>query len=84
MPAEEHSLTDQHDNPEKDRPSLQEPHGESDALGAGFAQILHDRARASSQELHTLLLSFSTGLLAVYFVALNTTKDPAQSRDGKP
>jgi len=42
-----------------------------------LAQTLHDRARESSQQLHKLLLSFSTGLLAIYFVALTATEDAA-------
>jgi len=61
-----------------DRPSIQEPPGEERLRGEGFAQILHDRARESSQQLHKLLLSFSIGLLAVYFVALTATDDAAK------
>lgn len=59
-------------------PSIQEPPGEKRAHGGDFAQKLHDRARQSSQDLHRLLLSLSTGLVAVYFVALTTTEDAAK------
>lgn len=52
--------------------SIEEPEEERELLGEGFPQILHDRARKSSQELHKLLLSFSSATLAVYFVALTT------------
>lgn len=44
-------------------------------LGEGLPQILHNRARESSQELHKLLLSFSSAALAVYFVALTAKND---------
>ena len=42
-----------------------------------FAQELHNRARASSQELHKLLVSFATALLAVNYFALIAADDPA-------
>jgi len=57
---------------------LQDPPDGKQARGKGFPQILHDRARESSQQLHKLLLSFSTGLLAVYFIALTATDDAAK------
>jgi hypothetical protein len=41
-----------------------------DERGQGFPQILHDRSRTAGTELHKLLLSLSTGGVAVYFVAL--------------
>jgi len=37
-------------------------------VGKGLPQILHDRARKSGEELHKLLLTFSTAILAVYFL----------------
>lgn len=46
---------------------------------ADFAQELHNRARASSQELHKLLVSFATALLAVNYFALTATENPAAS-----
>ena len=45
--------------------------------GEGFPQILHDRARDSAVELHKTILSLSTGMVAVYFVALTTTTGPS-------
>lgn len=39
-------------------------------------QILHDRARKSGEELHKLLVSFSTAILAIYFLALTTKTEP--------
>ena len=42
-----------------------------------FAQELHNRARASSQELHKLLVSLSTALLAVNYFALVASDNPA-------
>ncbi len=60
-------------NSERDETaSIEEPEGEKAAVGEGFPQILHNRARESSRELHKLLLSFSSATLAVYFVALTT------------
>ena len=50
---------------------------DDDTLGKGFAQILHDRARKASEEIHKLLLTFSAGILAVYFFAL-TSNDELQ------
>jgi hypothetical protein len=44
-------------------------------LGKGFAQILHDRARKASEEIHKLLLTFSAGILAVYFFALTSNNE---------
>lgn len=61
-----------------EKQNIQEPKGEGSSRGEGFAQILHDRARESSQQLHKLLLSYSTGLLAVYFIALTATDDAAK------
>ena len=58
--------------------NIQEPPGGKQSGDERLAQILHDRARESSQQLHKLLLSFSTGLLAVYFIALTATEDAAQ------
>lgn len=45
-------------------------------VGKGLPQILHDRARKSAEELHKLLLTFSTAILAVYFLALTTKVEP--------
>lgn len=61
----------------EERPSIEEPPGEDRSRGEGFPQILHDRARTSGQELHKLLVTFSTGLLAIYFLALTGRDDPA-------
>jgi len=44
--------------------------------GEGFAQILHDRARRSAEQLNKLLVSLSTAILAVYFLALTTGIEP--------
>lgn len=38
--------------------------------GEGYAQILHDRARESTLELRKLLISLSTGVIAIYFLSL--------------
>jgi hypothetical protein len=58
--------------------SVIEPPGEvQQRTGADFAQELHNRARASSQELHKLLVSFATGLLAANYFALTTAQAPA-------
>lgn len=48
---------------------------EKETHGEGFPQIFHNRARESSQELHKLLLSFSSATLAVYFVALTVKSE---------
>ncbi len=61
-----------------EKPNIQEPPGGKRSGDERLAQILHDRARESSQQLHKLLLSFSTGLLAVYFIALTATEDAAR------
>jgi hypothetical protein len=45
--------------------------------GVGFPQILHDRSRAAGVELHKLLVSLSTGTLAIYFLALTGEAKPA-------
>jgi hypothetical protein len=45
-------------------------------LGEGFPPILHDRSRAAGMDLHRLLISLSTGTLAIYFLAL--TGRPSQ------
>lgn len=45
-------------------------------VGKGLPQILHDRARKSGEELHKLLVSFSTAILAIYFLALTTKTEP--------
>jgi uncharacterized membrane protein YbhN (UPF0104 family) len=49
--------------------------------GGGLAQILHDRARKSIEELHRLVLTFSTAILAIYFLALTTKIEPALTRN---
>ena len=61
-----------------DKPNIQELPREGQTRRERFAQILHNRARESSQQLHKLLLSFSIGLLAVFFVALTATEDAAK------
>ena len=48
-----------------------------DIRGQGFAQILHDRARASAERLDSLTMSLSTALLGVTFFALSTEVTPA-------
>jgi hypothetical protein len=53
------------------------------ALGEGFPQILHDRSRAAGTELHKLLISLSTGTLAIYFLALTGEAKPPLSKDQK-
>jgi len=45
-------------------------------MGEGFPQILHDRSRDVGQDLFKLLLSLSTGILAVYFFALTAEVKP--------
>ena len=52
-----------HNNTEK-KESQEESKRESP--DRGLAQILHDRARKSAVELRTLILSFSTAILAIY------------------
>jgi hypothetical protein len=61
-----------------DKADIQESPKEGQAHRERLAQTLHDRARESSQQLHKLLLSFATGLLAVFFVALTATEDAAK------
>ncbi len=61
-----------------EKPNIQGPPVDKRSGDERLAQILHDRARESSQQLHKLLLSFSTGLLAVYFIALTAMEDAAQ------
>jgi hypothetical protein len=51
--------------------------GVADVRGKGFPQILHDRSRAAGLELHRLLISLSTGTLAIYFLALTGEAKPA-------
>jgi hypothetical protein len=46
------------------------------SVGEGLPQILHNRARKSGEELHKLLLSFSTAILVIYFLALTAKTDP--------
>lgn len=58
----------------------EEREGGRRSLGKGLPQILHDRARRSGEELHKLLLTFSTGILAIYFLALTTKIDPGLTR----
>lgn len=60
------------------KPNIQELPIEGQTRRERFAQILHERARESSQQLHKLLLSFSIGLLAVFFLALTATEDAAK------
>jgi hypothetical protein len=48
-----------------------------DIRGKGFAQVLHDRARASAERLDALTMSLSTALLGVAFFALSTEITPA-------
>ena len=62
-----------HNNTEK-KESQEESKRESP--DRGLAQILHDRARKSAVELRTLILSFSTAILAIYFLALTTKTEP--------
>ncbi|HUU20592.1 MAG TPA: hypothetical protein VMW72_25825 [Sedimentisphaerales bacterium] len=70
MTEEEQVNTDQAD--------IQGPPKKKQISSEKLAEKLHDRARESSQQLHKLLLSFSTGLLAVFFVALTATEDAAK------
>ncbi|MBI3380647.1 MAG: hypothetical protein HY019_01450 [Aquabacterium sp.] len=44
--------------------------------GEGFPQILHDRARVSTEELVKLLLTLSTAGVGVFFIALTGKSDP--------
>ncbi|MBN1430928.1 MAG: hypothetical protein JXB07_21345 [Anaerolineae bacterium] len=53
------------------------PKPKEDVRGKGFAQILHDRARASAERLDALMMSLSTALLGVAFFALSTEVSPA-------
>ena len=48
----------------------------SDERGQGFPQILHDRARVSTEELVRLLLTLSTAGVGVFFIALTGKSDP--------
>ncbi len=41
-----------------------------------LSKLFHDRARQSAVELHRLLLSLSTGAVAVFFFALTMKVDP--------
>lgn len=51
--------------------------------GEGFAQILHDRSRAAGMDLHRLLISLSTGTLAIYFLALTGEAKPPLTANQK-
>jgi hypothetical protein len=44
--------------------------------GEGFPQIVHDRSRDVGRDLQKLLVSLSTGTLAIYFLALTTEAKP--------
>ncbi|MGQ0598199.1 hypothetical protein [Aquabacterium sp.] len=57
---------------------MSEHHDETpaDARGQGFPQILHDRARVSTEELVRLLLTLSTAGVGVFFIALTGKSDP--------
>jgi hypothetical protein len=44
--------------------------------GKGLPQILHDRARSSAIELHKLLVSLSTAILTIFFLAVTTEIKP--------
>ncbi|OPY84112.1 MAG: hypothetical protein A4E72_02372 [Syntrophus sp. PtaU1.Bin208] len=58
--------------------SIIEPSGKArQQTESDLAQELHNRARASSQELHKLLVSFATALLAVNYFALVASDNPA-------
>lgn len=59
------------------------PQKSEDPRGKGFPQILHDRARKSGEELHKLVLSLSTGGVAVSFLALTGKVDPLLTRAQK-
>ena len=61
-----------------DKADIQESPKKGQTRHERLAEKLHDRARESSQQLHKLLLSFSIGLLAVFFVALTATEDAAK------
>jgi hypothetical protein len=52
-------------------------------LGEGFPQILHDRSRAAGLDLHRLVISLSTGTLAIYFLALTGEAKPALTLNQK-
>ena len=60
-------------------PSVVEPESEQQQLGEKLSQMLHDRARSSSQELHKTLLSFSAATLAVYFISLTGHEEAAST-----
>jgi|HubBroStandDraft_6_1064221.scaffolds.fasta_scaffold549442_1 hypothetical protein len=45
-------------------------------LGSGFAQILHDRSRATGWEIQKLLISLSTATSGIYFLALTQRAQP--------
>ena len=62
-----------------DKADIQESPKKRQTHHERLAEKLHDRARESSQQLHKLLLSFSIGLLAVFFVALTATEDAAKA-----
>jgi hypothetical protein len=62
---------------------LNEDNEAEDRRGEGFPQILHDRARKSAEQLHRLLVSLSTGAIAIYFLALTTKTEPALSLSQK-
>ncbi len=53
------------------------------AKGEGFPQILHDRSRTAGTELHRLLVSLSTGTLAIYFLALTGEAKPPLTTNQK-
>ncbi len=53
------------------------------AKGEGFPQILHDRSRAAGTELHKLLVSLSTGTLAIYFLSLTGEAKPPLTHNQK-
>jgi hypothetical protein len=67
---------EENQNEESQRPSPAD-------RGKGFPQILHDRSRDAGSDLHRLLISLSTGTLAIYFLALTGEAKPPLSTNQK-
>lgn len=67
---------EQHDAPHGAPHGTQHEAVPADERGQGFPQILHDRARVSTEELVRLLLTLSTAGVGVFFMALTGKTDP--------
>lgn len=69
-------MSEQHEPQNGPAHGAQHEAAASDERGQGFPQILHDRARVSTEELVRLLLTLSTAGVGVFFMALTGKSDP--------